>query len=85
MSEVPQSFKNHAKIIPIYHYFALPVAAVARVTADRGTTYVFLEAPVERRLDLMLGRSLLHRLVEALPGVDIRLCADRSKRAGQEP
>ena len=62
-----------------------PVAAVARVTADRGTTYVFLEAPVERRLDLMLGRSLLHRLVEALPGVDIRLCADRSKRAGQEP
>ena len=40
--------------------------------------------PCERRLDLMLGRSLLHRLVEALPGVDIRLCADRSKRAGPD-
>jgi hypothetical protein len=31
MSEVPQSFKNHAKIIPIYHYFALPVAAMNAV------------------------------------------------------
>ncbi len=62
-----------------------PVTAVARVAQDRGTTYVFLEAPAERRLDLILGRSLLHRLVEALPGVDIRLCADRSKRARPEP
>ena len=62
-----------------------PVAAVARVAEDRGTTYVFLEQPAERRLDLMLGRSLLHRLVEALPGVDIRLCADRSRRPERAP
>jgi hypothetical protein len=27
MAEAQQSYKNHAKIIPIYHYFALPVAA----------------------------------------------------------
>jgi uncharacterized protein DUF6526 len=32
MSETPQSFRNHAKIIPIYHYFALPVAAAYAVT-----------------------------------------------------
>ncbi len=57
-----------------------PVAAVARVAADRGTTYVFVEPPAEQRLQLMLGRSLLHRLIEALPGIDLRICADRSRR-----
>ena len=28
MSDTPQSFKNHAKFIPLYHGFALPVAAI---------------------------------------------------------
>jgi len=32
MSETGQSYRNHAKIIPIYHYFALPVAAANAVT-----------------------------------------------------
>ena len=32
MSQTAQSYKNHAKIIPIYHYFALPVAAANAVT-----------------------------------------------------
>jgi hypothetical protein len=32
MSETAQSYKNHTKIIPIYHYFALPVAAANAVT-----------------------------------------------------
>jgi hypothetical protein len=31
MSDAAQSFKNHAKIIPVYHYFALPVAAINAV------------------------------------------------------
>ncbi len=31
MGDAAQSFKNHAKIIPVYHYFALPVAAVNAV------------------------------------------------------
>jgi len=57
-----------------------PVAAVARVAADRGTTYVFVEPPAEQRLQLMLGHSLLHRLIEALPGIDLRICADRRRR-----
>ena len=57
-----------------------PVRAVARVAEDRGSTYVFLEAPAERRLDMLFGRSMLHELIAALPGIDIRLCADRSRR-----
>ena len=57
-----------------------PTRAVARVAEDRGSTYVFLDAPAEGRLDRLLGRSPLQRLVEALPGIDIRLCADRSRR-----
>lgn len=28
MSVAPQSFKNHAKFIPVYHGFALPVATI---------------------------------------------------------
>lgn len=28
MSDAPQTFKNHAKFIPVYHGFALPVAAL---------------------------------------------------------
>ena len=55
------------------------VAAVKRVVVDRGTTYVFWIAPHERRLELALGRSQLYRLIEALPGIDIRLSADRPR------
>ena len=32
MSQTAPSFNHHAKIIPIYHYFALPVAAASAVT-----------------------------------------------------
>jgi hypothetical protein len=32
MADTQQSFKNHAKIIPIYHYFALPVALINAIT-----------------------------------------------------
>ena len=28
MSHAPQSYTNHAKVIPLYHYFALPVSAL---------------------------------------------------------
>ena len=62
-----------------------PVQAVARVAADRGTTYVFLEPPAEGRFDMLRGRSVLHQLIEALPGIDIRICADRSRRPGAGP
>jgi hypothetical protein len=32
MSAAPQTYANHAKIVPIYHYFVLPVAAAYAVT-----------------------------------------------------
>jgi two-component system sensor histidine kinase KdpD len=57
-----------------------PIAAVTRVAADRGSTYVFLARPRETRVDRMLGRSTLTKLLDALPGIDVRVCADRARR-----
>jgi two-component system, OmpR family, sensor histidine kinase KdpD len=60
------------------------VAAVAVDLARRlGTTYVLIGTPAPRRgLSRLLpaGESLLGRLLEGLPGVDIRLVADPSMR-----
>ena len=47
---------------------------------DRGTTYIYLGTPERRRLDEALRGSFLARLIEALPGVDIRIAADRGRR-----
>jgi len=60
------------------------VAAVAiDVAHSLGTTYVLLGAPAPRRgLARLLhgGEPLLSRLIEGLPGVDIRIVADPSLR-----
>ena len=48
----------------------------ARVAAERGTTYVLIGTPAPRRF----SPSLTDRLVRALPGIDIRIVADRSTR-----
>jgi two-component system sensor histidine kinase KdpD len=56
------------------------VEAVRAVAADRGTTYVFLGTPDSRRREEMLKSSLVMRLVRALPGVDIRIVADPTRR-----
>jgi len=56
------------------------IASVRTVVADRGTTYVYLGTPTRRRTEEILHGSLLARLIEALPGVDIRVAADRSRR-----
>ena len=47
---------------------------------DRGTTYVYLGTPERRRTEEILRGSFLARLIEALPGVDIRVAADRTRR-----
>jgi two-component system, OmpR family, sensor histidine kinase KdpD len=52
------------------------LGAIARTVADRKTTYVFLSRPPERRRDMLGGRPQLSRLLDAMPGVDLRLCAD---------
>jgi two-component system sensor histidine kinase KdpD len=52
--------------------------AAARVARERGTTYVLLGVPAPRRGLGRLGDPLPMRLVRALPGVDVRIVADRS-------
>jgi two-component system, OmpR family, sensor histidine kinase KdpD len=52
----------------------------ARVARERGTTYVLMGAPAPRSGLRRLGEPLSERLVRRLPGVDVRIVADRSKR-----
>lgn len=49
---------------------------VARVAAERGTTYVLLSAPPAPRGLKRFGESRLDQLVRALPGVDLRVVHD---------
>jgi two-component system, OmpR family, sensor histidine kinase KdpD len=57
------------------------VAALAIATARRlDTTYVLMGHPAPRRGLRRFRESLLTRLLEALPGVDIRIIADPSLR-----
>src|SRR5262245_14932024 len=56
------------------------VETVRRVAADRGSTYIFVGTPDERRRVEILHGSLLSRMVRELPGIDIRVVADRAKR-----
>jgi two-component system sensor histidine kinase KdpD len=57
------------------------VPAVKRIAGERGSTYIFLGTPDERRRVEILRGSLLSRMVRELPGTDIRVVADRAKRA----
>ena len=52
----------------------------ARVARERGTTYVLMGAPAPRSPLRRLSEPLPERLVRLLPGVDVRIVADRSKR-----
>jgi two-component system sensor histidine kinase KdpD len=58
------------------------VAMVAqRVAQDRGTTYVLIGTPEPRSaLRRLTKPALPDRLLAALPGVDLRIVADRTKR-----
>ena len=56
------------------------VEVVSRVARDRGTTYVLMGAPQRRRGLRRLGDPLPIRLIEALPGIDVRIVAERSQR-----
>ena len=53
------------------------VATVAaRVARERGTTYVLIGVPSERRGLARLGEPLPMRLIRLMPGVDVRIVAD---------
>lgn len=57
-------------------------AAAIEVARNLRTTYVLIGTPAKRRGigRLLGGESLLNRLIEGLPGVDIRIVADPSER-----
>jgi two-component system sensor histidine kinase KdpD len=52
----------------------------ARVSAERGTTYILLGASRPARGLARLREPLAQRLVRLAPGVDVRIVADRSRR-----
>ncbi|MCW2950842.1 MAG: Osmosensitive channel His kinase sensor [Conexibacter sp.] len=57
------------------------VATVRRVARDRGTTYVLMGPPAHRSaLRRALRPSLPTRLLDELPGIDVRIVADRTRR-----
>jgi len=56
------------------------VEAVRRVVRERGSTYVFVGTPDESRRREILRGSLVSKLVRELPGIDIRVVADRALR-----
>lgn len=55
---------------------------VAQVARDRGTTYILMGRSRPARGLARLRIPLPQRLMEALPGVDVRIVADRSTRHG---
>jgi two-component system sensor histidine kinase KdpD len=58
------------------------VATVRRVARERGTTYVLIGPPAHRSaLRRALRPSLPSRLLDELPGIDVRIVADRSLRS----
>jgi two-component system sensor histidine kinase KdpD len=59
------------------------VAALAIETAKRlGSTYVLMGAPAPRRGLKRFSEPLLLRLLEGLPGIDVRIVADPTLREG---
>ena len=60
------------------------VETVRRVARERGTTYIFIGTPDESRRREIFGGSLLSRMVREIPGIDIRVVADRALRE-EEP
>jgi two-component system sensor histidine kinase KdpD len=56
------------------------VGTVRRIAAQRGSTYIFVGTPDESRRREIFGGSLLSRMVRELPGLDIRVVANRADR-----
>ncbi len=52
---------------------------------ERGSTYIFVGTPDESRRREIFGGSLLSRMVRELPGLDIRVVANRADRDRLEP
>jgi two-component system sensor histidine kinase KdpD len=61
------------------------VEVAARVAREQGSTYVLLGRPGSRRGLARLSEPLPMRIVRALPGVDVRIVADRRDGSGRGP
>src|SRR5262245_32917072 len=58
---------------------------VKQVARERGSTYIFVGTPDESRRTEILRGSLVSKLVRDLPGIDIRVVADRALREAEQP
>jgi two-component system sensor histidine kinase KdpD len=56
------------------------VEIIRRVAAERGSTYIFVGTPDERRWVEITRGSLVSRMIRELPGIDIRVVAHRALR-----
>jgi two-component system sensor histidine kinase KdpD len=57
------------------------VDVIERVARERGTTYILMGMPPERNAWQRLTKpALLFQILRALPGVDLRIVADRTQR-----
>ncbi len=57
-----------------------------RVARERGTTYVLMGTPQPRgALRRLTTPALPYRLLALLPGIDLRIVADRTQRATEQP
>jgi two-component system sensor histidine kinase KdpD len=61
------------------------VATVRRVASERGSTYIFVGTPDERRWVEITRGSLVSRMIRELPGIDIRVVAHRALRDELRP
>ena len=61
------------------------VETVRRVADERGSTYIFVGTPDESRRREIFGGSLLSRMVREIPGIDIRVVADRALKERGRP
>ena len=58
---------------------------VKEIAEEKGSTYVLIGTPKPRTGLDRLRPSLVSRLIENLPGVDLRVVADRALRGEEEP
>ncbi len=70
-SSAPTSSRRRARISS---------QTIRRVVVERGTTYVLLGTPDESRRREIIRGSLVSALVRSLPGVDVRVIANRADR-----
>jgi two-component system sensor histidine kinase KdpD len=59
-------------------------AKIAEVAAERGTTYILMGRARRQRGPGRLRTPLHQRLLDTIPGVDVRIVADRARRDTEE-